>query len=951
MNYRRKRTITIILSLLLLFWTLIVPAYAESDFRVIYETVNYQTITSGVTYENITRFTVEGWLNINVIRVDLSNENIEIDTLANTDSLNKLTSTKTLAESRGAVAAINASFFTPTGNGTGYPDGPIVESGKIISSTSEYNLYGNYMASFSLDSFNNAFYDFWKSSISLLVPEGEPIAVGQFNKPSRVQYKDYTVIDRRWSDTSIGASEEYPDIVEMVVIEGKVVEFRQGQPPIPMPENGYVVVTREQGGIRLMECFKPGDDVELSITTTPDWNNYKMSVTGSSILVKDGKIPDKFSFDLPYISKRQPRTAIGTSKDGKQLILVTVDGRQNSSIGLTQLETARLMLDLGAYNAINFDGGGSTTMVGRPLGSNNLKVLNSPSDGIVRTISTAIGIFSIAPPGPLAGLVIESEDENVFVNTSRAFTVKGYDKYFNPVSVDPSLVSWSVSGISGNFKDNVLYPQSVGEGTVTARVGDISVSANISSLSSPVKLVLERKEIKLSTNQTQKINITGFNKNGFKAKISPEDVNWFVTDDLGEFNNGIFTAKKPGTGYISASIGNIHSYCALTVISEENIIADYFENLNGSFISYPSYVTGEYELSSEHVRTGNYSGRLAYNFTESEETQAAYLVFSNDGIPLEPRISKIGVWVYNSSINSNWLRAEIIDSSGKKHLVSLSQNMDWTGWKYVEASLDNINSPALLTRLYIAKVHPIADSGSIFFDNLNLVYSITPQTDFIEIPEDTVYIDEDNVSEIYQATPGSFRFSVFGQSRNTCNLLENILVARLNEKINKYIDYGVFVGNYSQEASLAIEKPLLPSGSGYASVDIESTRFIRLDTSKGGLRATDPEQWFWLYDQLESFNGNNIMIFLESSPNYFNDNLEAGLFKETLTEYRKKTLKNIWVFFKGQKNESYMERGIKYISTAGFDIEDLKPDNADQVKYVLVTVKGNRVIYEFKPIL
>lgn len=951
MVYRRKKIITIALLFLLVFWSINCLAYAGSDLRVIHEKVDKQIITSGVTYEKITRFTVEGWLSINVMRVDLSNKNIEVDTLANTKSLNKLTSTKTLAESRGAVAAINASFFTPTGNGTGYPDGPIVESGNIISSTSEYNLYGDYMASFSLDSFNKAFYNYWKSNISLQVPEGEPIAVGQYNKPSRVQYTDFTVLDSRWSDTSIGASEEYPDIVEMVVIEGKVVEFRQGQPPIPMPENGYVVVTREQGGNRLMECFKPGDDVEFSITTTPDWNSYKMSVTGSSILVKDGKIPEKFSFDLPYISKRQPRTVIGTSEDGSQLILVTVDGRQNSSIGLTQLETARLMLDLGAYNALNFDGGGSTTMVGRSLGSDNLKVLNSPSDGITRTISTAIGIFSIAPPGPLAGLVIESEDENVFVNTSRAFTIKGYDKYFNPVSIDPSQVSWKVSGIAGTFKDNVLYPETVGEGIVTASVGDISVSANISSLSSPVKLVLDRKELKLSTNQTQKINIIGFNKNGFKAIISPEDISWSVTNDLGEFSKGIFTAKKTGTGYIDAAVGNTHAYCALTVISEEHIIADTFEKLNGVFASYPNYVTGEYELSSEQVRTGEYSGRLAYSFNESEETQAAYLVFSNGGIPLESKISKIGVWVYNNNINSNWLRAEVVDASGKKHLVSLSQNMDWTGWKYVEASIGNIDTPALLTRLYIVKVHPIADSGSIFFDNLNLVYSITPQADFIEIPEDTVHIDADNVSEIYQETPGSFRFSVFGQSRRTGNLLENILVSKLNEKINKYIDYGAFVGDYSQEASLAIEKPLLPSGSGYASIDIESTRFIRLDTSKGGIRATDAEQWFWLLNQLETFKGNNIMIFLNSSPSYFSDSLEAGLFKETLTEYRKKTSKNIWVFYKGQKNESYMERGVKYISTAGLDIEDLKPDSADQVKYVLVTVKGNKVIYEYKPII
>jgi exopolysaccharide biosynthesis protein len=385
MNYKGKKVIVGVLLLALTLLPFAGTAYAIPKSSIIHESTTSQIVTSGVTYENITRFTTEGWLNINALRIDLSNEHIQVDTLVNTQYLSELASTKSLAESRGAVAAVNASFFTPTGNGSGYPDGPIVESGKIISSTGEYNLYGNYMASFSLDGFGKALYNYWKSEIKLQPAECQPIIINQYNKPSKVKYTDFTILDRRWSDTSIGANETYPDIVEMVVIEGEVVEIRQSQPPIQIPQNGYVVVTRQSGGERLLDCFEIGDSIDMSVTTTPEWNSFKMSVTGSSMLVMDGEIPDKFSFDLPYISKRQPRTVVGTSQDGSQLILVTVDGRQNNSIGLTQLETARLMLDLGAYNALNLDGGGSTTMVGRSLGSHGLDVsiaLAVKSDGI-----------------------------------------------------------------------------------------------------------------------------------------------------------------------------------------------------------------------------------------------------------------------------------------------------------------------------------------------------------------------------------------------------------------------------------------------------------------------------------------------------------------------------------------------------------------------------------------
>ena len=64
---------------------------------------------------------------------------------------------------------------------------------------------------------------------------------------------------------------------------------------------------------------------------------------------------------LQSIGGRNPRTAIGYTKDN-DLVLVAVDGREGSSIGLTLVELANLMHSLGCTNAINLDGGGSTVM-------------------------------------------------------------------------------------------------------------------------------------------------------------------------------------------------------------------------------------------------------------------------------------------------------------------------------------------------------------------------------------------------------------------------------------------------------------------------------------------------------------------------------------------------------------------------------------------------------------
>lgn len=89
-----------------------------------------------------------------------------------------------------------------------------------------------------------------------------------------------------------------------------------------------------------------------------------------------------------------PRTAVGVSEEGRYLILMVVDGRQQGySEGTTTAETAEWMRRLGAHNALNLDGGGSTTLViegpeGKP------KVLNRPSGQFQRRVANHLGVFA-----------------------------------------------------------------------------------------------------------------------------------------------------------------------------------------------------------------------------------------------------------------------------------------------------------------------------------------------------------------------------------------------------------------------------------------------------------------------------------------------------------------------------------------------------------------------------
>ena len=966
-NKRKSLIIFFIISVITLtsFNSIYAATTTTSKASIINETSSIQTITQGVTLQNVVRFRTDGWLNINILKVDLSNPYIKVDTLTSLMSVGKISSVMSLATEKGAIASVNASFFTPLTYNTGFPVGPIIQSSSLLCSSNDFNKTSNSMASFSVNNLNQALINYWKSDISIKTKTGKVIAIARYNKYSS-KYDDFTVLDSKWGSTSIGATSKYPDIVEVLVENNIVTKILVSSSAMNIPANSYVINGRGNWGKTLLSNFAIGDRVSLNITTNPDWANINMSVSGGSILVKEGKIPATFSSNVSGVSARSPKTAIGSSSNGKLLYFVTVDGRQTGSIGMSEKEMAEYMLELGVYNAIDMDGGGSTTMVARQAGNNYLDVLNNPSDGLPRAISTAIGIFSSAPPSNLSELIIETEDTNIFINTSRAFTIKGVDSFSNPIVIPYGTYSWSVSGVSGYFVGNTFYPKSSGEGKITATVGNISTSKSISVLSEPVRLVLDDKTVKVPLADSRTFPLTGFNKSGYSAIINPLDVKWNFVGGAGRFIRHRFYGTALGTGYVEARIGNAAAYCSVSVSADNIVVKDNFDTLNGSFTSYPSSVKGSYNMSDEQLQAGISSGKLTYDFNDNiNVTRAAYLSFSNNGITIDPGIYKFGVWVYNDHPNTNSLKAEIYDSKGAKHLIDLAKTLDWTGWDYIEVPIENIPLPAQLTKLYLVQINPVAESGSVYFEDITFKSNTYPTIDESKTPKNTTPIDSDNiVASFDKATSTSFRFGVFGQSRAPSNAVEQKLITSFTQKINNVIDSAVIVGTGSHESvsNLIKYKTVIATNTvdlkstkaidyKYSYTDIKNSRFFKLDLRNKGLRLSDSSQWQKFKSDLNAFKGSNVFVLLSDSQEHFTDKLEMKLFKDTLTDYKKKSGKNVWVFYKGDKDESYMDRGIKYISTSGYETKEIEPKSENIAQYVLVTVKGSVVTYTFRPII
>jgi exopolysaccharide biosynthesis protein len=99
-----------------------------------------------------------------------------------------------------------------------------------------------------------------------------------------------------------------------------------------------------------------------------------------------------------------PRTSVGIDADGRKLLILVVDGRSAYSRGYTMVELADIMTALGAENAINLDGGGSSAMYSRN-GTGAMSIVNEPSDGSERTVANAFGVVYHAELPPVVPIL------------------------------------------------------------------------------------------------------------------------------------------------------------------------------------------------------------------------------------------------------------------------------------------------------------------------------------------------------------------------------------------------------------------------------------------------------------------------------------------------------------------------------------------------------------------
>ncbi len=353
-------------------------------------------LSDGLTYEHVV---TEVPQSIHILRVDPTKLAI-IPARALDDTLGR-ESVSSLCTRHGAVAGINAGFFEIGGTFDGLPSG-------ILKIQNEwYFLPTKPRAALGWKNEGQAvLIDRLLASCSVRVGE-KTIPIDGLNRPRKPGEKIlYSSCFHRTTLTS-------PEGVEVAIQNNKVQQITSQKGSALLPENGWVLSLANPIDPTISSLFSIDSSVSISLTPLPqgspsyttsaDWAAMDHIVGGTPVLVQNGKVITDFSTEktrLPFLTDRYARTAIGILKN-KQWIFVVVDGRQpDLSVGMTMNELAEFMVNLGCIEAMNFDGGGSSTMV---IGQ---KIINNPygdedeDEGkkSVRRVSDAILILEKKSP-------------------------------------------------------------------------------------------------------------------------------------------------------------------------------------------------------------------------------------------------------------------------------------------------------------------------------------------------------------------------------------------------------------------------------------------------------------------------------------------------------------------------------------------------------------------------
>jgi hypothetical protein len=324
----------------------------------------YRTVVPGLDYAHIqgTNSLNNEPLSIHVARLDRSTRDLHLASVLAHNQVFGTAPVSSIVQSASPdlglpLAAVNTGFCVNKLNPyLGMPRGIVITEGQLITKPDKYSFW--------MDTDGAMHFAKIEAKFTATLPGQAPVALGLNQECSSNSVVLYTHM--------LGKSTRATNSFELLLeSENREALFWRAGRECSLVVSGLnpagnfdlsntvAVLAFGQDRADLAAGMKPGDKVKVALTTLPDISNAVTACQGIFPVAREGRVLEEFE-SSPYMLKKHPRTAIGFGP--KFFFVVVVDGRKKElSTGMHPHELGRLMVDLGCAEAMNMDGGGSST--------------------------------------------------------------------------------------------------------------------------------------------------------------------------------------------------------------------------------------------------------------------------------------------------------------------------------------------------------------------------------------------------------------------------------------------------------------------------------------------------------------------------------------------------------------------------------------------------------------
>ena len=700
-----------------------------------YDTVVTKPVGQGITY---TKYNVPAvpWTMF-VIEIDLKNPNNKIESVKGNDNLVGREALSSMVKRNSTpghkvIGAVNADFFDMN---NGMPINIQISGGHILRGPISLSTIG-------FDAKNKPMLARVTMSGSVITKKG----TNAINDINDTRLTDNMVLYNKFKGTTTGTNAYGTEVLLNAIDEYSVndtircivVNKAANVGNMAYTANQVVLSGHGVAATFLNNNVAVGDTIKIVNKITPGIPKLKEMLGGYPRIVANGKnyadqgYKDEGGPDHTY--NREPRTAIGFSKDSTKLYLVLVDGRSTLSAGMKLPELADFMIAIGVADGMNFDGGGSSEMIVRDA------IMNVPSDGGERPVANAIMVVStVTGQGALKSIALNPTTLKLFKGDTKKFTIEALDEYYNSVTVDYSKVVYSANPSIGSISSDGTF-------TAAKKPGTGYVYATYNGLKDSVKVTVKTLESVYLYPENAVADNTGpltfrlkmYDADKIQYYLGSNEFKWKVVNpEIGSIDTmGVFSGKKEGKTKVIVTYEGLADTSDVTVqIATGLKLLENFDNISGWTLQGENVdTTGcKISLSNQQSTLGTTSIKIDYKFTY-DPSKLNNIILNGD-IPLYGTPDSIKIDGLSDG-QKHFVGYLISDENNETYNLNTNKYLEMaSGFDTLRSAMSRVaptgngyvfNFPARIKQIKIKlgspKVSGTTYTGTIYLDNLRISY-------------------------------------------------------------------------------------------------------------------------------------------------------------------------------------------------------------------------------------